>query len=763
MIVKFFARDQAQLRRYAARSEHPFSLSSTPLDTLFLLENSYLRAMMMNIRFKLTPGATAVTLAFLASVSARAETEAQFLKEVTVTGTREAEKIVETPHTVDVISGEKVREQKPSHPAQVMNQVPGVWVSNLSGEGHMTAIRQPLTTSPVYLYLEDGIPIRSTGFFNHNALYEVNVPQSGGMEIMKGPGTALYGSDAIGGTVNVLTRTPPREAEFETSAEIGSYGWGRVMVTGGDSSGDNAWRGSLNLTTNNGYQNHSSYNREAGTFRWDRALDSETTLKTVFAFSTVDQNHVGNLNSSEFRNVPRLNNIDFSYRKVEAFRLSTNYEKDLGSSSISFTPYVRDNWMKIIPSWSVSYDPTKYVTENQSFGFLSKYRQDFEPMRSRLIVGLDFDISPGSRDEDSILLSKSTNAYGGTMYRWNKAVAPVKIYDYDVTFRSISPYVHGEISPTDKLRLTAGLRYDDMQYDYSNNMNGGGAGATRGVLGAFPGNGWYGHVANTTVNYTHWGPKLGATYEFSDVLNGFASYTNSFRTPSEGQVFRGSRQSTANLAQIAAYSQLDLKPVIVDNYELGLRGNVGKANYEVSVYYMKKKDDIVSYQNPVTNERLSVNAGETLHKGIEFGLGAPLATDVRLDASVSYAKHTYEKWDLGNTSYSGNEMESAPRLITNTRATYSPGYMNGGRVQLEWFKLGSYYQNQTNTIKYGGYNLWNLYANYPLEQKGSLEIFGSVRNLFDEKYAETAGVNGSQPSYTSGLPRTFMLGVQKKW
>jgi outer membrane cobalamin receptor len=90
-----------------------------------------------------------------------------------------------------------------------MNRLAGVHVSELSGEGHSMAIRQPITTKPMYLFLEDGIPTRATGFFNHNALYEVNIPQSGGIEVLKGPGTAMYGSDAIGGVVNVLTRAAP--------------------------------------------------------------------------------------------------------------------------------------------------------------------------------------------------------------------------------------------------------------------------------------------------------------------------------------------------------------------------------------------------------------------------------------------------------------------------------------------------------------------------------------------------------------------------
>lgn len=683
------------------------------------------------------------------------------LSEMTVTGTREGELVSETPATVGIITDRTVRETRPTHPKEILNQVPGVWVSNLSGEGHSTSIRQPLTTSAVYLYLEDGIPTRSTGFFNHNALYEINVPQSGGMEVMKGPGSALYGSDAVGGTINVLTRTPPKQAEFEVSGEAGSSGWGRVLVGGGNAHGNDAWRASLNLTRTDGWQDNAGYDRQTGTLRWDRALGDDALLKTVLSFSQVDQDHVGKLSAGEFAATPRANNVPFSYRSVDAFRLSTSYEKEAANSLLSITPYFRDNSMEILPNWSVSYDPSQYVTKNQSFGFLSKYRHDFEPMRARVIVGLDVDFSPGSRDEDSIRLNKLTNAFGGTTYSRDPGAA-VQIYDYDVTYRGLSPYIHGEASLTERLRVNGGLRYDDMQYDYENKFNNGVAGATLGAAGAFPASGWYGHTASTKVGYSHWGPKLGATYAFSEMLNGFAVYSNSFRSPSEGQVFRGSREATADKAQAAAESLLALKPVIVDNLELGLRGKSGALSYEASAYHMTKKDDIVSYIDPVTTQRTVVNAGETLHRGIELGLGLPLMQDWHLDASLSYAKHTYETWAVSGTAdYSGKEMETAPRLIANTRLSYTPGYMNGGRFQLEWFKLGSYWLDANNTGKYRGHNLVNLRANYPFGK--GMELFGSISNLFDKRYAEIADGTGVAPTYTVGLPRSAILGLQAKW
>lgn len=128
-----------------------------------------------------------------------------------------------------------------------------------AGEGHITSIRQPLTTNPVYLFLEDGIPIRSTGFFNHNALYEINIPGAERVEITKGPSTALYGSNAIGGTINVLTRPSPLKPEIEINPEIGSYGWYRLLASGGNTWGNNGFRLDLNNTHSDGWGERSGY------------------------------------------------------------------------------------------------------------------------------------------------------------------------------------------------------------------------------------------------------------------------------------------------------------------------------------------------------------------------------------------------------------------------------------------------------------------------------------------------------------------------
>lgn len=675
------------------------------------------------------------------------------LEEVTVTGTREGQLKAETPATVDVIKGDTLREVRPTHPSQIMGQVPGVWVNVTGGEGHQTAIRQPLTTSPVYLYLEDGIPVRSTGFFNHNALYEVNMPQSGGIEVNKGPGTALYGSDAIGGVINVLTRPSPLKPEAQASVEAGQYGWKRVMVGGGDTVGNDGWRGDLNLTHTGGWRDKTSYDRQAGTLRWDRALENNAVLKTVATFSDIDQETAGSstISRDDYLNNPTRNYTPISFRKVKAFRLSAAYEQESANSLLSVTPYYRNDDMDLLANWSLGYDPTVYNTNNSSLGLMVKYRQDFAPYRSRLIVGVDVDHSPGSRLEKSINLTTTGTGYTKVYTAYTTGAT---VYDYDVTYRGISPYIHGEMSPTDRLRLTGGLRYDDIHYDYDNKL------ADTSILA---GGKNYGHIGDATVSYNHLSPKLGATYAFSQNLNGFAAYNHAFRAPSEGQLFRPSTGSSAVLAQAAAQSALGLKPVKVDSYELGLRGKAGQGIvWEASLYHMTKRDDILSYKDPVTNATQSLNAGKTLHRGIEIGVGAELTRELKLDVAYSYAKHSYETWSVNaTTDYSGKEMETAPRTIANTRLSYAPAELNGGKVALEWVRLGAYWLDAANTDKYEGHDVFNLRINYPAGR--GVDLFGSVMNLTDKRYAESASLSSANPVYAPGMLRTIYAGLQYNW
>ncbi len=671
------------------------------------------------------------------------------LSAVTVTGTREKSLLSQTAASVGVISVQDITTTGPMHPQQILGQVPGVAVGVTNGEGHNTAIRHPFTTSPLYLFLEDGIPTRATGFFNHNALYEVNIPQAGGIEVVRGPGTALYGSDAIGGTVNILTKAPSSRPGLSLSGEVGSFGWRRVLVDGTLGVGaDGAVRAAANLTHADGWRASTAYDRRSVSLRWDQGLDGGAVLKTILGFTDIDQETGANsaLTYNDYINNPKKNNLAIAYRKVRALRMSTQYEKENADSLLTVTPYLRSNFMDLNGSYNLSFDPRIEKTDVSSLGILVKWRRDFaSAMKPRLIVGFDYDHSPGDRTEDG-LLTTSTGTGANRVY--SAYTVGSRIYDYKVTLQSASVYAHGEISPTSALRLTSGLRYDNLRYDMKNNL------AATPVT--FSGRN-YGQLASALVDYSHLSPKLGATYAINSATSLYTSYNHGFRAPSESQLFRAGSNTLAN-AQTAAQLALMLKPIKANQFEIGGRGVADGWTYDVVAYDLVKRDDLVSQRDLTTNVTTSVNAGKTRHRGIELGLGKAFARAWRLDAAISNAKHTYVNWVTSTTDFSGKNMEAAPRTISNVRMTWSPSTSTS--TQLEWVHIGSYWLEASNSPtfgKYAGHDVLNLRASH--EFRPGISVFGRLMNVTDRRYADSASVSSNTPVYSPALPRALYVGL----
>lgn len=675
----------------------------------------------------------------------RLEPHATVLSPTVVSATREVQRRDDATAAIEVLDGEEIRRTRSSHPAQLLNRLAGVHVSELSGEGHSMAIRQPITTKPMYLYLEDGIPTRATGFFNHNALYEVNVPQSGGVEVMKGPGTALYGSDAIGGVVNVLTRGAPATPSAEASVEGGSAGYARMLLSGGTMSGSHGIRGDLNVTRSDGWRDEARYERLSGTIRWDWSGAGGLTSRTVLTASDVDQNDVATIGQAAFDTLRTLNRSPIAYRSVSAVRVSSAVELDRGSTLWSITPFARYNTLELIPSWQLSYDPQVWDTRSTSLGLLAKVRHDLPALNSRVIAGVDMDYSPGSFTAQQIVTSPSNGI-------WSSYTPGEMHYDYDVTYRAMSPYVQVEYAPASRVTLEAGLRWDLVGYDYSSHLQPLFTGAHR-------------RPADTTLSWSHLSPKLGITWRADDRAAFFASYRHGFRAPSQGQLFQ----------QNSAANSVGLEPVKVDAVEAGVRGGFGgRVVYQLSAYDMWITDDILTFVTPM-NTREATNAGSTRHRGVEASLTLALPSDLRLDAAWSVSSQRYREWvpqaarpatgtapAVPEVRYDGHRMEGAPRDLGSVMLTWNPAVLRGGRVAVEWTHTGRYAMDPANLREYGGHDVANLHASGTVRQ--GVELFGRVTNLFDRRYAETAAYDSFQGAqYQPGAGRSVYAGVRLDW
>jgi iron complex outermembrane receptor protein len=162
------------------------------------------------------------------------------LQELVISANREGGKRSQAPVAISAISAKTIQETRPTTIDQVLNKVSGVNMVSLGNEQHQMSIRQPMTTKSLFLYLEDGVPIRTTGLFNHNALLEMNMAAVKSMEVIKGPSSSLYGSEAIGGVVNFITRVPSAVPVFKLSAQGNNIGYKRADLNSSFTKGTNA-------------------------------------------------------------------------------------------------------------------------------------------------------------------------------------------------------------------------------------------------------------------------------------------------------------------------------------------------------------------------------------------------------------------------------------------------------------------------------------------------------------------------------------------
>jgi outer membrane receptor protein involved in Fe transport len=592
----------------------------------------------------------------------------------------------------------------------------------------------PKTTEPVYLFLEDGVPTRSTGFFNHNALYEVDLPHAGRIEVLKGPATALYGSDAIGGVIDVETRAPTRRPAAQAYAEGGHNGWSRALLSASGTHGSHGLRAALNLTRTDGWRDGTGYERQSGTLRWDHSLP-RGLLKTVISFSRIDQETAGSsaLLRDDYLGDRTINYTPISLRNVRAIRVSSALDVLVGETRLSLTPFLRWNEMELLPNWSLTYDPTIYTTGHRSAGLLLRASRELGPLRSRIIAGADADYSPGGREEFRIDPVRE-----GRMFTAYSVAEP--LYDYDVTYRSISPYLQLETNPIDRLHVTAGLRYDRMAYDYGTHLDAIATGRWR-------------RPPDARIAYEHLSPKLGVIYEFGAGLAAYANYVHGFRVPSEGQLFR----------QGSAANTVGLQPVVANSFEVGARGETfGRIGYTFAAYRMEVGNDILTYIRP-DGIRETQNAGRTLHRGLEAGLGMAVAPRLRADVAWSLAQHSYLEWrPAAEVDYRGNEQESAPNVLASARVAYSPRLLGSGQVAAEWTHVGRYWMDAENSHRYPGHDLYSISSSLPVGRH--LTVIARMMNVTDERFAESASYTQARgEEFAPGLPRTVYVGLQYGW
>lgn len=680
--------------------------------------------------------------------TAYAADDAAMLDEVVITGSRTATRLTETPLAIGVVKDEVLKRDKPKTMGEVINRIPGVYWNDLGNEQHSMSIRQPISTNSVYQYLEDGIPIRPLGVFNHNSLNEMNLAGSESVEVVKGPASSLYGSNAVGGAINFLTAGPSRTPY----ASVGVRHDDTAGFTRYDTAASNTW-GPLGLRfshyssrrTDNNWQEHSNGSKDSFSLRGDYALNASSQLRATLVHTDLDTATAGSLFENDYLTSRGKSLNTFSYRKDKTTRANLAWEGETTENGLTtVTLFNRRNDHGQLPSYTIgscSGNTCRGTINNnhiESLGLDMKHQQEFAWLASRLIAGVYLDKSDNPYVSDNLSITRAPVSGRYISYTMSSASDPRGVRNYQTDISNTAAFAQWEFSPLAKTRVVVGGRVDAIRYDYSNNL----APAGSVNFGA----------PNESRSFSHFSPKVGATYALNRDTSVYTNISEGFTPPDVSQLY--SKASIPNL-----------DPSTYNNYEVGLRMAFlnGALKLDSALYRLYGRDTIVSYTASPGNSE-NRNAGRTRSQGLELSLNYDAgAFDMRFGTSIS--SHRFRKYLASSTlDYSGKEMPQAPSDITTAEIGYKP--MQGARIALELVHQGEYWMNNANTVKYPGHTLLNLRGSYLLAK--GWDAWVQARNLADKHYADTASSSYSgvgvysantQNQYTHGAPRSLMVGL----
>jgi iron complex outermembrane receptor protein len=619
-------------------------------------------------------------------------------------------------------------------PVEMLNRAPGVHIHRGSGQEHLTAIRSPVLVGGAgagsFLYLEDGIAMRAPGFANVNALMDAMPQADGSVEVVRGPGSALYGSNAVHGLINFIS-APLDESGTSADLAYGSYGRHALSLNSAQDHGQFMTRVTLDMNgETEGYRAAQSFGQQKARLEaaWQ---DGATGYRLSLAHMNLNQETAGYAQSYEDEAIARANSDQNAFRDATATRLYVRMTKDLGDgATLTLTPYLRSNEMDFLMHFLPG-DPLEQ-NSHDSYGLQAAYARDAGWVS--YVAGLDVELTEGELSE----VQTEDDKLGGKYARGTH-------YDFTVEAQVIAPYLHAVWSLSNATDVTTGLRWEMTDYDYTNNAPDS-ATVAPGVTGDF-----LFRVASRSDDFSDISPKLGVVHRLADNRRVFVNWARAARAPQVTDLYRlrDSNQTDGNAPDVSAIDSETL-----DSLEIGYRAVYPGMSYEATAFIMQKEN--YHFRDATDNY---ITNGETDHMGVELSLDWMLTRDWSIATQLTYAQHEYAFENIitgdtheGESISDGNMVDGAPETLANTRLRYK--YNERTYLNFDWEHVGSYFMDASNSAEYDGHNIFAVTADYVLSGQSRLSL--RIDNLFDEAYAKRADHWRNANRYFPGEGRRFM-------
>ncbi len=648
------------------------------------------------------------------------------LAPVVVTATKKEIAADRYPGSISVIDREAIETQPHQKVDELLQRLPGINVQRNSisdmrpvvGMRGLGSFEQGRV-----LVLQDGVPLNKTdnGDVNWNSLLSDNLAR---IEVLRGPGSAMYGSYAMGGVINLITRRPAAGVHGSGTLFGGSHDtWGNRFNLSAAADATRGWWfdcTGMYLDTN-GHEGMSDYNRA----RLASPAEDETSLYLT-----------------EWSVMPRFgysfdehSGVDFAYRHYYD-RRSEGRRGDNDSSG-EYRHFTTDFYKARvyggddIVHWEASvfhqlehyyklYDrpaprpDTDVDSDRRDYGLLSHVSWWTSP-GNLLVFG--FDYKEGSVEAQDI-------DEPGPGYIKNEG---------DMRFYGL--YVQDTWFADDNFELNLGLRWDYAKfYD--------------GAMSSDPGHLFAGYIAANPPadrSWHAWSPRLAARWHFNPQLSSYVSYARGFRAPELDDLCRTGWQYVG-----PKIANPELDPETIDTVELGTDWKPAPdTKTGFAVFYSRGRDFLYYIDTgiPVAamgywatrNYQIKQNVSEVQIFGFELSWQRTWRRNLDLYANYSFTRSEILEYDIPNfagaADLEGRELRNAPRHCGNLGCNWRNPWVN---TNLNLTIKGKYYTDDINSTDYETNTYVLVDVKFWKELGENFTVSLDIHNLLDDDDTNTA-------------------------
>jgi iron complex outermembrane recepter protein len=656
------------------------------------------------------------------------------LDDVVVTAEKKEESLQKIPISITALSSKQVSEYRLWDSKELTAIVPNLYSNNSGDDRNVTSIRGITTTSydPAVTTYIDGVNQFSLDTYMPT-LFDVER-----IEVLRGPQGTLYGRNAMGGVINIITKQPTNNVDGFAEINIGNYKQQRYTLgfrtpiiknklffgIAGVYNGRDGFY--TNAFYNNSYDKQHAftgnlYLKYLPANNWDLTLnikDRQNRNDGAFplsgsvdeAFSSpyiIQQNATATMIDNTLNASLSINHSGKALNFTSLTAWQNNYRYYNAPLDGDFSPL---DVVTIINNYGNKWNNVKVFTQELRFNSPANIASRFKwisgvyffqqnvPNKQATHFGKDAALV-GAPDSNFSTINTSTGNNTG-----------------------IAVYGQVTYSITKKLSAIAGWRYD---YEHKKLE----------VEGEYAADGEPSFVTTpdtaASESFNAFSPKLGLNYSASDNSNVFATYSRGYRTG-------GLTQLSSDPTQPPLYPY---KPEYSNNFEAGIKNNFchDRLRLNITAFYTFVTDAQVPTLILPDAITVTKNTGKLNSKGIEAELEAAPFKGFELGYNFGYTNAVYKSLKI---SESGNEVDLegkkqifTPEITSMLAAQYTYTLLEKQQLRLsirgEWSYVGNTYFDLENNIKQKPYSLLNVRAGVSLKH---LSLFFWGRNLGGAKY-----------------------------